>query len=95
MMMSQKYTHEFQCSFDLNDYPFDRQVNQHTYCHLLRPSKGCTSRLSAYDLLFNIECILVYTRTHVSGMFHIHESGKPGQGDNETDSKETENVSRS
>ena len=26
--MSQKYTHEFQCPFDLTKYPFDRQVHQ-------------------------------------------------------------------
>ena len=26
LFMSQKYTHEFQCSFDLHDYPFDKQV---------------------------------------------------------------------
>ena len=26
LIMSQKYTHKFQCSFYLDDYPFDRQV---------------------------------------------------------------------
>ena len=31
LRMFQKYTHEFFCSFDLNNYPFDRQVGKRKF----------------------------------------------------------------